>query len=135
MTTEPWEADSTWVRMGGWRYRHRSNPQITPALLAATAMTVCYIASYAEPPARNLMARPRRSCWPRWNRFIKVRPIVLTKELDKTCQDCIAKALAAIAKARGVEPYHDPPDSRNHMAKPYDDALIGHLRNNPPRNE
>ena len=24
---------------------------------------------------------------------------------------------------------HDPPDSRNHMAKPYDDALIGHLRN------
>ena len=30
---------------------------------------------------------------------------------------------------------HDPPDSRNHMAKPYDDALIGNLRNNPPRNE
>ena len=29
---------------------------------------------------------------------------------------------------------HDPPDSRNHMAKPYDEALIDHLRNNPPRN-
>ena len=44
-------------------------------------------------------------------------------------------ARAAIAKARSAEPDHDPPDSRNHMAKPYDDALIGHLRNNPPRNE
>ena len=47
----------------------------------------------------------------------------------------LEQVLAAIAKARGVEPDHDPPDSRNHMAKPYDDALIGHLRNNPPRNE
>ena len=46
-----------------------------------------------------------------------------------------AIAAKAIAKARGAEPDHDPPDSRNHMAKPYDDALIGHLRNNPPRNE
>ena len=42
---------------------------------------------------------------------------------------------SAIAKARGTEPDHDPPDSRNPYAKPYDEALIGHLRNNPPRNE
>ena len=42
---------------------------------------------------------------------------------------------AAIAKARGIEPDHDPPDSRNPYTKPYDEALIGHLRNNPPRNE
>ena len=44
-------------------------------------------------------------------------------------------ALDAISKARGVEPDHDPPDSRNPYAHPFDDALIGHLRNNPPRNE
>ena len=56
--------------------------------------------------------------------------------------DAIAAAIAKARAAEIAEPDHDcetvdhdPPDSRNHMAKPYDDALIGHLRNNPPRNE
>ena len=36
-------------------------------------------------------------------------------------------------RLRGAEPDHDPPDSRNHMAKPYDDALIGHLAQQPTK--
>ena len=75
---------------------------------------------------------------PRWRLYGIAGPSLTAKELHSTplARIALTKVDAAIAKARGAEPDHDPPDSRNpYMAKPYDDALIGHLRNNPPRNE
>ena len=33
----------------------------------------------------------------------------------------------------GSAPDHDPPDATNPYAKPYDDALAGHLRNREPK--
>ena len=50
------------------------------------------------------------------------------------CGEC-GDFICASSRTEDCRFYDDPPDSRNPYAQPYDDALIGHLRNNPPRNE
>ena len=53
-----------------------------------------------------------------------------TDECVRWCEPCGLNYCEYDNVHEDCETDDDPPDSRNPYAKPYDDALAGHLRNN-----
>ena len=53
---------------------------------------------------------------------------------DCECEGgCVCEENECLDCGCGEEPDDDPPDATNPYAKPYDDALAGHLRNWEPK--
>ena len=127
MTTnhKPWDADKTWVRMGDTWVR------------MGDGVIATIIRTYPEAATDDELIAAARKMAAAQELLAALEQMAdeVGRNYGETAYDIYPDVFAAIAKARGTEPDHDPPDSRNHMAKPYDEALIGHLRNNPPRNE
>ena len=54
-------------------------------------------------------------------------------EDSDSMHDCEADAVCIHDCGTGCHPDADPPDATNPYAKPYDEALAGHLRNKEPK--